>query len=212
MPNLAIILCGSWALLLFVARSIIQWRKTGSTGFNGFSGRVGSPEWFAGACMAAGFLLTPMAPISTLVGWPVGDLFFQSVELHLFGAALAIIGIIGSLAAQYSMGDSWRIGVDPGESTTLVTNGIYAWVRNPIFSFIGLSLIGIALVVPNPLSLAAIVLTWLGIEMQVRYVEEPYLVASHGETYRRYTASVGRFIPGVGKGQLRTRATSVDSA
>ena len=200
MPELALILCGSWALLLFVVRSIIQWRKTGSTGFNGFSGRVGSPEWFAGACMAAGFLLTPMAPISTLVGWTVGDLFFQSVELHLFGAALVIIGIIGSLAAQYSMGDSWRIGVDPGERTALVSKGIYAWIRNPIFSFIGLTLVGFLFVIPNSLAIAAILLTSVGIELQVRCVEEPYLLTSHREAYRRYTASVGRFIPGVGKG------------
>ncbi|MFZ0230386.1 MAG: isoprenylcysteine carboxylmethyltransferase family protein, partial [Mycobacterium sp.] len=31
-----------------------------------------------------------------------------------------------------------------------------------------------------------------------RRVEEPYLLATHGAAYRRYTASVGRFIPGVG--------------
>ena len=29
-------------------------------------------------------------------------------------------------------------------------------------------------------------------------VEEPYLLAKHGETYRAYTTSVGRFMPGVG--------------
>jgi len=200
MPELALILCSSWALLLFVARSIIQWRKTGSTGFNGFSGRVGSPEWFAGVCMTAGLLLTPLAPISTLLDWPVGDLLFGSTGLHVFGAVLTTIGILGSLAAQFSMGDSWRIGVDPSESTTLITNGIYAWVRNPIFSFIGLSMIGLSLVVPNILSLTAIVLTWLGIEMQVRYVEEPYLEAHHGESYQRYVALVCRFVPRAGKG------------
>lgn len=199
MPELALILCGSWALLLFVARSIIQWRKTGSTGFNGFSGRIGSPEWFAGASIAAGFILTPIAPISALLDWSIGDLLFESSGLHLLGAALTTIGIFGSLAAQYAMGDSWRIGVDPGERTALITDGIYAWVRNPIFSFIGISLIGLLLVVPNPLSVAAIVLTWCGIELQVRCVEEPYLLASHGAKYQRYAAVVGRFIPELGK-------------
>ncbi|MFZ3348795.1 MAG: hypothetical protein WA248_27530 [Mycobacterium sp.] len=42
------------------------------------------------------------------------------------------------------------------------------------------------------------VLTLAGLELQVRRVEEPYLLAKHGAAYRRYTASVGRFIPGVG--------------
>jgi protein-S-isoprenylcysteine O-methyltransferase Ste14 len=41
----------------------------------------------------------------------------------------------------------------------------------------------------------ALVLT---IEAQVRAVEEPYLVAKHGDVYRDYTAAVGRFVPGIG--------------
>ncbi len=98
------------------------------------------------------------------------------------------------------MGDSWRIGVDPTENTALVTRGLYTWVRNPIFTFIGLSLVGFLLVIPNPLSLAALLVTLLGIEMQVRLVEEPYLLIGHGEQYRQYSVNAGRFVPGVGKG------------
>jgi len=36
------------------------------------------------------------------------------------------------------------------------------------------------------------------IELQVRLVEEPYLTAKHGDSYRDYAARVGRFVPGVG--------------
>jgi protein-S-isoprenylcysteine O-methyltransferase Ste14 len=32
-------------------------------------------------------------------------------------------------------------------------------------------------------------------------VEEPYLVRSHGDEYRRYASRVGRFLPGVGRFQ-----------
>jgi protein-S-isoprenylcysteine O-methyltransferase Ste14 len=32
------------------------------------------------------------------------------------------------------MGDSWRIGVDPQETTGLVTSGVFTRVRNPIFT------------------------------------------------------------------------------
>ena len=32
------------------------------------------------------------------------------------------------------MGESWRIGVDPSETTTLVRTGVFGWVRNPIFT------------------------------------------------------------------------------
>jgi protein-S-isoprenylcysteine O-methyltransferase Ste14 len=39
--------------------------------------------------------------------------------------------------------------------------------------------------------------------LQVRAVEEPYLLSVHGDAYATYAARVGRFVPGVGR--LATR-------
>jgi protein-S-isoprenylcysteine O-methyltransferase Ste14 len=47
-------------------------------------------------------------------------------------------------------------------------------------------------------TIAGLILAVTALELQVRRVEEPYLLGKHGEAYRGYTASVGRFIPGVG--------------
>ena len=47
---------------------------------------------------------------------------------------LAVVGIAATVYAQVDMGDSWRIGVDPDETTTLVRTGVFGWVRNPIFT------------------------------------------------------------------------------
>ncbi|NNL65855.1 MAG: isoprenylcysteine carboxylmethyltransferase family protein, partial [Myxococcales bacterium] len=112
---------------------------------------------------------------------------------------LALLGIGGGLLAQLGMGSSWRVGVDESETTALVTDGLFRFVRNPIFSFIGLSAIGFVLLVPNLVSLAAAGLTAIGIELQVRAVEEPYLARTHGAAYADYAARVGRFVPGVGR-------------
>jgi protein-S-isoprenylcysteine O-methyltransferase Ste14 len=38
-----------------------------------------------------------------------------------------------------------------------------------------------------------------GLEIQVRLVEEPYLIRVHGDAYRTYAARTGRFVPGVGR-------------
>ena len=46
-----------------------------------------------------------------------------------------------------------------------------------------------------PVALLGAVLLLATIEMQIRLVEEPYLAAMHGDSYRDYTASVGRFVP-----------------
>ena len=45
---------------------------------------------------------------------------------------------------------------------------------------------------------AATVVLLAAIQVQVRAVEEPYLLAVHGDAYRDYAARVGRFVPGVG--------------
>ena len=72
------------------------------------------------------------------------------------------------------MGQSWRIGVDPSETTTLVRHGVFARVRNPIFTAMLIFAAGITLMTPNPLALAAFLVLLVTIELQVRVVEEPY--------------------------------------
>ena len=119
--------------------------------------------------------------------------------VHGFGAALVSLGIAGALGAQMSMGDSWRIGVDARERTRLVTDGLFGVVRNPIFSFMLLSGVGLLLLLPSAFCALALALTFAGIELHVRVVEEPYLSRTHGDAYRAYASRVGRFVPGVGR-------------
>ncbi len=81
---------------------------------------------------------------------------------------------------------------------TLVRSGVFSWVRNPIFTAMLVFGLGIALVTPNVVAIVGFVLLVVTIELQVRVVEEPYLLTVHGDAYREYLASVGRFAPGVG--------------
>jgi protein-S-isoprenylcysteine O-methyltransferase Ste14 len=50
------------------------------------------------------------------------------------GVACFALGFWLTVRAQLDMGESWRIGVDAGEVTALVTTGVFRNVRNPIFS------------------------------------------------------------------------------
>ena len=198
MPRLALLLVSFWFLALFVFRTALQWWRTGSGGIRGFSGSVGSLEWSAGLLASLGMAAAVATPAVTLLGWPGGTVWISNAALHLAGAAVACIGIVGALVSQVTMGDSWRIGVDEGETTRLVTRGAFAWVRNPIFSFMVLSGAGLLAVLPTTFTLAAVALTVAGIEIQVRAVEEPHLDRTHGASYRDYASRVGRFAPGVG--------------
>lgn len=200
MPRLGLALVILWFLSLFVFRTALQWWRTGSAGVHGFSGAVGSLEWSAGVLASLGLACGAATPVAALRGWPGGGLWVENVALHALGAGLASAGLAGALAAQLAMGDSWRIGVDDTERTALVTGGLFSWVRNPIFSFILASMVGLALVVPNAFALLAAALTFVGIEIQVRAVEEPHLRRAHGAAYDAYAARTGRFCPGAGLG------------
>jgi protein-S-isoprenylcysteine O-methyltransferase Ste14 len=120
------------------------------------------------------------------------------VWVQTVGIVVATVGIAATVYAQLEMGDSWRIGVDQRETTTLVHTGVFRRIRNPIYAAMSTFGIGIALVTPNVAAWAGVILLVATVELQVRRVEEPYLLRTHGDAYRAYAASVGRFVPGVG--------------
>lgn len=198
MAALALALYGLWAVLALGLRAVVQLRRTGDTGFRGFHDTPGSAEWWAGILFAAAVMIGVLAPVADLAGWlePLG--LFDQPALQAVGVVLAALGVLATLAAQLAMGDSWRVGVDPTERTALVTGGPFAVVRNPIFSAMLTTAFGLALMVPNALAVAGAFGLLLGLELHVRVVEEPYLASVHGDAYARYTARVGRFLPGLG--------------
>ena len=199
MPVVALVLFVVFAALGFGWRSWEQRRRTGSTGFRGISGRLGSIEWFAGVGFVVAMGVAVFAPILQLLGVvsPLGVLHAPWIQIA--GIVIAVIGIAATVYAQLEMGDSWRIGVDPSETTTLVRTGVFGWVRNPIFTAMMTFGFGIALLTPNLVAIAGFVLLVATIELQVRIVEEPYLLTTHGDAYSDYLAAVGRFVPGVGR-------------
>ena len=198
MPIVALVLFGVFAALGFGWRSWEQRRRTGSTGFRGVSGRLGSAEWFAGAGFVAAPAVAVLASILQLLDVVAPVAVLHAPWIQIGGIVVAIVGIFATVYAQLDMGDSWRIGVDPGETTTLVRTGVFGWVRNPIFIAMITFGFGIALVTPSLVALAGFLLLVATIELQVRIVEEPHLLTVHGDDYRSYLTNVGRFMPGVG--------------
>ncbi|HXZ86794.1 MAG TPA: isoprenylcysteine carboxylmethyltransferase family protein [Myxococcota bacterium] len=177
------------------ARLWLQYRATGDAGLRIFRG--GTRALVAAALFIFGFGLAPLAPLAALLRAPAADPLPSAV--HAIGLCLLVLGFALTVVAQRSMGTSWRMGVDRDEQTALVTHGVFARVRNPIYTGILLVLTGMLLLVPGPLAAAALGCTWLGLQIQVRALEEPYLERVHGERYRSYARRTGRFVPGLGR-------------
>lgn len=181
------------------ARTLLQKRRTGSSGFRGIGGRPGSKEWFGRvlfACVLGPGLVGPVLDLTGVVK-PIG--FLDGRAFHTGGVVLYGLGLAGTLAAQLAMGSSWRIGVEESERTDLVTGGPFALARNPIFSATIAAFLGLALMVPNTVALAGFLGLVVAVELQVRFVEEPYLLKTHGESYAEYAFKVGRFVPLLGR-------------
>ncbi len=119
--------------------------------------------------------------------------------LAIVGLVVAIAGFVGVFAAQTGMGTSWRIGVEETARTDLVVDGLFAVVRNPIFTAMVTVQAGLTLMVPTWLSGAAVACLIVAVELQVRLIEEPYLLQIHGTAYRDYATATGRFLPGIGR-------------
>jgi protein-S-isoprenylcysteine O-methyltransferase Ste14 len=181
-------------VVLFGVRSWVQHRRTGSAGFHGISGTPADAGWWGGVLFAVAMVAG--RPLLAVTGTVPTD---PPLALQAVGLAVALAGFAATLAAQTGMGTSWRIGVDPGERTELVTSGVFAHVRNPIFTAMVIAQVGIVLMVPTWVSVVALVALVGAVELQVRAVEEPYLLAVHGVGYADYAARTGRFLPGVGR-------------
>lgn len=118
-----------WASLAFGWRSIDQRRRTGDSGLR-LQAQPNTPQWWAKIGFGIAILVGLAAPIAAVAG--IDNIAALDARwLHIAGLAVTVIGILCTVAAQYSMGESWRIGVDPHERTELVTHGAFGVVRNP---------------------------------------------------------------------------------
>ena len=187
----------AYALVTIGWRAWLQKRRTGDAGLR--AAPRTRAEWIAGSGLALGTIAVYAAPGLDLAGALGRGAGFESPILQVAGAACFALGFWLTVRAQLDMGESWRIGVDAGEVTALVTSGVFRAVRNPIFTGMVLAAIGAALMVPNVVALAGVALLALALEFHVRCVEEPHLLAVHGDRYRSYAGSAGRFVPHLGR-------------
>lgn len=109
------------------------------------------------------------------------------------GIGIMVSATLFSILAQFQMGDSWRIGINKTEKTSLIKNKLYNYSRNPIYLGLLLSFLGYFLIVPNAWSLCCLVLSYPSLEIKIRF-EEAYLLDKHGDGYLAYMEKVRRWI------------------
>ena len=199
MAKLAAAMLVVFLVLTLFVRVAIQLRRTGSTGLIGLRKGAGPLEWLSGLLFIGGMAMA-IVSLQLVLQDNLDPIEALDVDgLHVIGIALAAVGGLAVFGAQLGMGASWRIGVSEDQGTDLITGGWFRFCRNPIYTAMIVGWTGFTLMVPTSLAFAAVVVIAIGLELQVRFVEEPYLKRTHGDEYGGYASRVGRFVPGVGR-------------
>jgi protein-S-isoprenylcysteine O-methyltransferase Ste14 len=110
------------------------------------------------------------------------------------GSILIIIGIALVVVARREFAH-FRQPTDPGHPTTqVVTTGVFAISRNPLYLGSVLVLFGIALALNMLWSLVMLLLSMILCHYILIIPEEQYLTAKFGDEYKEYAASVHRWL------------------
>jgi protein-S-isoprenylcysteine O-methyltransferase Ste14 len=186
----------AWFTLAFALRSYLTWKRTGRNPYR--LGKTDSAHDFIGrlfrltiiACAGAVLIYSLSSEVYRFLA-PIH--WLQHPALVLIGVGLLLVSFVWILIAQKQMGDSWRIGIDKEQKTSLVSHGVFRLSRNPIFLGMRVNLLGLFFTLPNAVTLAALALGEALIQIQVR-LEEEYLSRVHGEEYEQYRRQTPRWL------------------
>ena len=128
-----------------------------------------------------------------LFPWPFDVQLIDAEPARIAGVVLIILGLIIFVLAFVSFGDSWRVGFDVKTPGALVTTGLFAFTRNPIYVFLDLWFLGTFLINGRLIFLIFALLAFIVIHWQI-YQEEEFLRKLFGQDYEEYLKKTGRYV------------------
>lgn len=132
--------------------------------------------------------IIPAQLLSIAFGWS-----HLPANARFTGFCIGMVGDLIFLISVLRMKDSWRAGIPEEDRTELVTDGIYAFSRNPAFLGFDLQYIGVLLMFSNLLTAAFTVFAVSMLHLQILQ-EERYLTAAFGPEYLQYRRHVLRYL------------------
>jgi protein-S-isoprenylcysteine O-methyltransferase Ste14 len=163
--------------------------------------RTGTQAMHFGKLDKTDFLIPPVAlfyfytVFAAAFGWPLVSTqrFFRSTIVAWLGVGLCLGGVLVLVASLVSFGKSFRVGIDVDQPGGLVTTGIFALSRNPIYVGFFLFLFGQLLVFPNWVPLLYLVGGTALFHRQVLR-EEEFMRQRYGQEYADYCSRVRRYV------------------
>ena len=185
-----------YIFLVFVLRSYLLWKKTSINPltFNrgddahGYNGKV-----YGFIAILEFIVVSIHAFVPSFHKYLMPFWYLEYELLQWIGWSMLIFSLILVWLAQSSMKNSWRIGIDKKKKSELITEGFYAYSRNPIFLGMTIANLGLFLVLPNAFTLLIVSLSTISINTQIRF-EEEFLLKNFGDKYEQYSNKVNRWV------------------
>ncbi len=119
--------------------------------------------------------------------------FFHSEIISWVGVFFCLAGLSLLLWSLISFGQSFRVGIDTEHPDKLITSGVFAFSRNPIYVAFAFILLGQFLIFSNWILLVYMGAgVWLFHRQVLR--EEDYLKKHYGKEYLEYCNRVRRYL------------------
>jgi protein-S-isoprenylcysteine O-methyltransferase Ste14 len=124
----------------------------------------------------------------------ITDPSLVQIPLLVIGIILGGIGGIIALRASRVISVSTVADMRSDRNAKLVTDGIYAWVRHPLYLATVLAFGALALLYPFP-SVVVFALSMIAYTIIGAILEERKLIIHYGDEYQNYKKHVGFIIP-----------------
>lgn len=130
-----------------------------------------------------------------------GKISFESVVTVRWmigiGTLMVLKGAVLNIIGRFELGNNWANHIRIYENHRLITNGLYRFVRHPLYSSIMLMLFGGSVVYRNWASFLAVAVIFIPF-MNYRAKQEEVLLRETFPEYEEYAKKVGRFFPKLG--------------
>ena len=151
------------------------------------AGVIAPPPLLALAVVVIGLALDWLLPAYLLT------LLLSLEDRIVIGVLLIVIGL-GLAVSALGLFRSAKTHAEPWKpSTALVTEGIFKWLRNPMYVGVTSILAGLSILLASDWMLVMTIVFVPVIHFGVIKREERYLTVKFGEPYRQYIAKVPRY-------------------
>lgn len=126
---------------------------------------------------------------------PAGVQLLDWIQALRFVAALVgVLSLAASIKCWVRMGRDWRMAVTNEPGQPLISDGLFARIRHPIYAFSILLMLCTMVILPTT-AMIAVGCAHIALMVIKARNEERHLLAHHGEAYARHLARTGRFLP-----------------